>query len=347
MTLLHDRAAGAGAIQIEGGELCLDGGPRNISNRINMLTGFAIRAASGSVTLSGTLDNSFGQTIIAVGNVNDTLVISGTQLHGIGARLALTSTGVRLASDAGTGGHNLQIELNGTTFPGITSSRLAIGASQHLASLSINLGAATLEAGGNKLVVTKTLELGAAQAFLDINEHALIVDYTGSSPLNFIKSAVVTARNGGAWDGFGITSSAAATHPTHSTTLGLLEGAEYRSIYGPSAVFEGEPIDDTSVLVKYTYYGDTDFNGIVDFDDYARIDSGFNNDRTGWFNGDFDYNGIVDFDDYSLIDQAFNTQTGSLRSMNAVPEPTPGVVIGLAACLGVRGRRRFARTRLA
>ncbi|MBC8105514.1 MAG: hypothetical protein H7Z14_02900 [Anaerolineae bacterium] len=54
-------------------------------------------------------------------------------------------------------------------------------------------------------------------------------------------------------------------------------------------------------------------NGVVDFDDYSRIDGGFNNNRTGWFNGDVDYNGIVDFDDYSLIDQAFNTQSGTLR----------------------------------
>src|SRR4029079_7317329 len=72
-------------------------------------------------------------------------------------------------------------------------------------------------------------------------------------------------------------------------------------------------IDSSAVLVKYTWYGDTDLNGLVDFDDYSRIDAGFNNNRTGWENGDVDYNGIIDFDDYSLIDQAFNTQSGTLR----------------------------------
>ena len=66
------------------------------------------------------------------------------------------------------------------------------------------------------------------------------------------------------------------------------------------------------MLVKYTYYGDADFNGIVNFDDYSRIDAGFNNSRSGWLNGDFDGNGIVDFDDYALIDLAFNTQAGKL-----------------------------------
>jgi hypothetical protein len=61
--------------------------------------------------------------------------------------------------------------------------------------------------------------------------------------------------------------------------------------------------------VKYTYYGDADFNGVVNFDDYSRIDNGFSTGKSGWLNGDFDGNGVVNFDDYSLIDLAFNGQT--------------------------------------
>ncbi|MBC8105022.1 MAG: PEP-CTERM sorting domain-containing protein [Anaerolineae bacterium] len=56
--------------------------------------------------------------------------------------------------------------------------------------------------------------------------------------------------------------------------------------------------------------GDSDLNGIIDFDDYSHIDNGFNNNSTGWFNGDFDGNGVIDFDDYSLIDLNFNNQSG-------------------------------------
>jgi GH43 family beta-xylosidase len=52
--------------------------------------------------------------------------------------------------------------------------------------------------------------------------------------------------------------------------------------------------------------GDADHNGIVDFDDYAHVDNGFNNDLSGWENGDFDDNGVVNFDDYALIDRSFN-----------------------------------------
>jgi hypothetical protein len=64
--------------------------------------------------------------------------------------------------------------------------------------------------------------------------------------------------------------------------------------------------------VKYTYYGDTDFNGTLNFDDYSRADAGFNGHKSGWINGDFDGNGSVNFDDYSLIDLAFNAQSGAL-----------------------------------
>src|SRR5213075_358608 len=81
----------------------------------------------------------------------------------------------------------------------------------------------------------------------------------------------------------------------------------------PSATFGGLPVGDTQSIVKYTWYGDSDFNGKVNFDDYVRIDNGFNQHRTGWLNGDFDANNAVNFDDYVLIDLAFNSQTGTLR----------------------------------
>src|SRR5205823_14859735 len=88
---------------------------------------------------------------------------------------------------------------------------------------------------------------------------------------------------------------------------------EYRSVAGDAATFDGRPVGNADVLVKYTWYGDTDLNGRVNFDDYVRTDNGFNNHLTGWLNGDFDYNGVVNFDDYVLIDLAFNAQSGTLR----------------------------------
>src|SRR5689334_11591532 len=97
-----------------------------------------------------------------------------------------------------------------------------------------------------------------------------------------------------------------------------MEASDYKSIYGASATFDGEWLDNSMVLVKYTYYGDADFNGKVNFDDYVKTDNGFNNHLSGWLNGDFDGNGVVNFDDYVLIDLAFNTQGGTLMHHSQV-----------------------------
>jgi hypothetical protein len=67
------------------------------------------------------------------------------------------------------------------------------------------------------------------------------------------------------------------------------------------------------VLLKYTYFGDTDVNGKVDGGDYARTDNGFNMQIAGsWTDGDFNYDGPVDGADYALIDNAFIMQGGVL-----------------------------------
>jgi hypothetical protein len=91
-----------------------------------------------------------------------------------------------------------------------------------------------------------------------------------------------------------------------------MEASDYLSIHGAGATFAGHNLDPTMVLVKYTYYGDPDFNGLVDFDDYVRTDAGFNGGGGTWTGGDADASGLVDFDDYVLLDLALNTQNGVL-----------------------------------
>jgi hypothetical protein len=162
-------------------------------------------------------------------------------------------------------------------------------------------------ANANITLVTNYIEIGA-QGRLNLNNNDFIAQYTPPSPIAAFQNWVNSARAGGSWNGYGITSVTARDNPQHNTTLGVMEATEYKSIYGQNATFNGLTLNDTSIIIKYTYYGDADFNGKVNFDDYVRTDTGFNNHRTGWLNGDFDGNGRVNFDDYVLIDLAFNTQ---------------------------------------
>ena len=95
------------------------------------------------------------------------------------------------------------------------------------------------------------------------------------------------------------------------------------------------------VLTPTRLVGDADNNGIIDFDDYSRIDNGFNNHVNGWSNGDLNYDGKVDFDDYSLIDHAFNTQPGGSPGIAPVPEPASlGMTLAIAISLAMPRRRR-------
>ena len=164
---------------------------------------------------------------------------------------------------------------------------------------------------GQRLRVNKSASIGfSGTGGVDLTDGRMIIDYTGPSLIGFINAQVLFGRNNGAWNGRGISSSAAAG--SMSTSLGVVEASDVLGAGG--GTWETEAVDGTSVLIKYTWYGDTDLSGVVDFDDYVRIDNGFNTGLSGWFNGDLDYSSVIDFDDYVLIDLGFNTQTGTLRA---------------------------------
>jgi hypothetical protein len=216
----------------------------------------------------------------------------------------------------------------------------------------------------------------ANNGIVDLNDNDMIIT---ASNYDAVKTVIASARNGGSWNGSGLTSTTARNAFPKITNLGAITGAQFHQAAGAGALFDGQVVANTDVLVKYTYNGDTDLNGIVNFDDYSRTDAGFNSGGSDWFHGDFDFNGIVNFDDYSLIDAAFNQQGGSLRRMlayldgndrdrstmntpelqivvqhfdqfglpyaqgvlNSVPEPGSLSAVGGVALLGLRRRRRI------
>ena len=176
------------------------------------------------------------------------------------------------------------------------------------ATLSVNAGTVTLapSAGGPSSLGLLSVSPGAT---LDLTDNDLIIGSATST--SSIESLVRNARSNGSWNGTGLTSSAARNNAAKTTGLGVLRGDEYTNL-GGTGTFLGQPYAATDTLVKYTWNGDANLSGTVSFDDYARIDIGFNQHLTGWANGDFNYDGVVNFDDYVLIDIAFNQQNGTL-----------------------------------
>jgi hypothetical protein len=263
--------------------------------------GSATFTIAGTSTL--TLDVSSGQASI----------LDNRGVHTISAPLALnddTTINVISAVDSVT------ISALQTTTRAVTKTgagALVVNAVR-AGALNVNGGTVTITADGTNAGASRVGALTIAggttpTASLNLSDNDLIATAGNKAT---ITAQIRAARNGGAWNGQGITSYVARDNVAHNTTLGVLSGAEYKSANGPSATFDGFSVADNDVLVKYTYYGDTDLNGKVNFDDYVRTDNGFNNHLSGWFNGDFDGNGAVNFDDYVLIDLAFNTQSGTL-----------------------------------
>jgi hypothetical protein len=240
---------------------------------------------------------------------------------------------------------------------------LQIGATQHLANVTVSaaasIGGASPPVTGSKVLVTQALSTPGSGT-LDLNNNALVIDYTVGGPATFnaLQAAIRSAYNiasGTHWTGAGVTSSTA-----HDNTLygvGYAEASDVLSATG--GMFRGENVDGTTVLARFTFSGDDNLDGSVDFLDLARLAQSYNvTDGTrSWPNGDFNYDGNVDFLDLAKLAQNYNTALGApvvpgapadfnadvARAFAEVPEPQSLAVLAMAAGSVLCGRRRRAR----
>jgi hypothetical protein len=257
---------------------------------------------SNPVTVTGTFSISPNRTLNKSGT--GALTINATQSHSAGALFRNNGGSTHFNTDCGsTVARPLDLFSD--------SGNINLNATQHVDSVSTNFGNINVGANGNRVLVTNSVSIGGEGGTVNLNNNDMIVDYTGASQLANVQALVRAGYNDGSWNGLGINSNTAATNPQQNTGLGLMEATDFKSVHG-NVPFAGQTIDNSAILIKYTYYGDTDFNGFVDGDDYARTDFGFNTAASGWLNGDFDHNGFIDGDDYALIDNAFSTQSSVL-----------------------------------
>ncbi len=115
------------------------------------------------------------------------------------------------------------------------------------------------------------------------------------------------------------------------------------------ATFDGVACGPADVLIKFTYIGDADLNGVVDANDLAITLAGLNGKLTGWQNGDFNYDGKVSTSDLNALLYTLAARPGSLGDSTspnggtggAIPEPTAlAVLLGLTPSLSRRPRRQ-------
>jgi hypothetical protein len=204
----------------------------------------------------------------------------------------------------------------------------------------------------NGSTVVRASKLDVAQGgTLDLNDNNMILDATAgtaASELTRMESLVRQGRNGGSWNGSGITSTAARDQAQHITGIAVIRNSDNGGATPVMTSFEGQAVDANDLIFKYTYNGDANLDGRINADDYFRIDSGFlaQPANPSYRDGDFNYDDKVNADDYFLIDSAFLGQGGALEGgvLQAVAVPEPGVIsLGLVAALGLLGRRRRSR----
>jgi hypothetical protein len=198
-----------------------------------------------------------------------------------------------------------------------------------------------IESGAN--VVAGTLSNAGT---IDLGGRLIVQAAAGKGPdvLADLVAQVKSGRNSpdGLWKGTGITSSAARDGQYTGVGAILNDDGSGKAICD---TFAGVPVNANSVLLKYTWDGDANIDGVVNADDYFRIDSGYISQESGWYNGDFNYDGVINADDYFLIDSAYIGQSGplSFRAPGlaaAVPDPGAGGMVIWAAMTALVQRRR-------
>lgn len=205
----------------------------------------------------------------------------------------VTTPGIEQKSYIGGGGDD-------AIFVYATNVNLPV--SQRFGTLSLDADAQiTVTAGLDGVITTLELALPPA-ARLDLGQSAMIVDYATTSPLTEVRDALITGRNGGAWDGAGINSSAAAGDS--SLAIGYAEASSLFSSF--PATFAGEQVDDTAVLLRLTLLGDANLDRTVNISDFASLAANFNQPDTLWKSGDFDYSGTTNISDFSVLASRFN-----------------------------------------
>jgi hypothetical protein len=100
--------------------------------------------------------------------------------------------------------------------------------------------------------------------------------------------------------------------------LGLLAGSDFMALRG-NAAFAGQTVHAGDQLIRYTWMGDANLDGVITADDYAQLDEGYLFGLSGWVYGDSDYSGAVTATDYAAIARA-GAQAGPLGEMTISSE---------------------------
>jgi hypothetical protein len=391
--------ANSGVIRAVGGQLDItaSGSTNGISGQIQAATGNSVFFSSGLATNNGTIaltggsfDNnnqaitnsstghisgwgtfsSGGLTNAGNFNIGGNFNIFGPVTNNVAASIHATDPGLNAFfgpvinngsitinsgssitffnsfTGAGTITNNGAIAFNAiASTPGIGGGGLlTIGATSASTSLTLTPNSGTSTQGALVLNSGSTLDITN-------NTLKIIFGAPAIDPVATITGYLKSGFNTGAWTGTGLTSStAAAGSPGRTLAVGIADGNTDAglTIAAPN-----------QIVVKYTLQGDTNLDGLVNFNDLVTVVQNFNKANTDWAHGNFLFSASTNFNDLVAVVQNFNkilTPAGSSGDQIGVggaiplsaivqttdvqlPEPAIAPLMVLGATLLARRRR--------
>ncbi len=271
---------------------------------------FAGVIANGpSRILSFTKGGSGTQTLSGINTYSGLTAVAGGKLQVLGS--IASSSAVTISS--------------GATFDA--------GATQTVKSLIVqNGGSAEISGAALKVLTVNALSIAGPTGNVNLHSNAMVVDYSGASPLNDasptgIRAAILSAYHGGDWLGKGIGSSeiAASVGSSKRLAVGYVEASSLLGAGGGTwnlGQSVSSTVDGTAILVRTTLAGDADMSGDVGLNDLLRLANHYGlatAPTTAWYDGDFDYSGDVGLND--LLQLANNY--GQAMPASAIPSSSP------------------------
>jgi hypothetical protein len=248
----------------------------------------------------------FGHSGWTVGAAGCVLTVGSAGIDSAGAGTNTVDPNVALAEDATwTVDADNTLVLNGAlsgndhTLTKEGDGTLVLeGGQDHAAGLSLAIDGGTVRLGDGETLVLDALAINAS---LDLTTGHLVVDYEADSPFDEIAGWVADAYNGGAWDGEGIT----CEGDTGTWALGVADNDD--PDFPTRTDLGGQTVDASSVLVRYTFYGNANLDDRVDAADLSKLLGHFGDvavnpaDVMGWFLGNFNYDDRIDAADLSKL----------------------------------------------
>jgi hypothetical protein len=259
--------------------------------------------------------------------LNNDLTVTSAASTGVALTGNLTATG-RTVTKAGAG--SVQFENVRATTLNITG-----GTARIRAKTTPN------DPTGTSVVQSLAISTGNQ---LDLTNNSMVIDYTGAvgTLVDDTRQHLQSGR---------LTSSSATT----ARGLGYANNAALDSV---KTTFAGQSVDPSSILVKYTYFGDADIDGDVDVADLGKLATAWQTSGV-WSSGDFDYNGTINVNDLGLLATNWQAGVGSplgpslgdaLASLGlpnvSVPEPATVSLLGALGAWSLKRPRVRRNARL-